>query len=83
MPVEWRLHVLEERLSSVVGDRCKIESVDLQAVPTMERDATLDALLEARGDFPVTLVNGVVACVGDIDMDAIVAAVASCASDTR
>lgn len=69
--------MLEERLNGAVAGSCEIESVDLDDVPTAERDAALDALLDVRGDFPVVFVDGVVACVGDIDVDAIATAVAA------
>lgn len=72
MPVEWRLHVLEERLMNEYGDVFKIEVTDLYGLAPLERSAALDAMVAMQGDFPITLVNGEVACVGDIDTDAIV-----------
>lgn len=74
MPVEWRLHVLEDRLRRDVGGRFSVESVDLYGLTSLEQSAAIDALVETQGAFPVTLVNGVVACVGDIDIDPIVTA---------
>jgi len=71
MPVEWRLHVLEERLKRDFGEVFAIETVDLYDVSPLEQSAAIDAMVETQGDFPITLVNGVVACVDDIDADAI------------
>ena len=75
MPQEWRLHVLEGRLEREFGERCATESVDLYGLTPLEQSAALDALIEAQGEYPIVLVNGVAVCVGDIDADAIVAAV--------
>ena len=71
MPVEWRLHVLEERLKRDFGEVFAIESVNLYGVSPLEQSAAIDAMVTTQGDFPITLVNGVVACVSDIDADAI------------
>ena len=71
MPVEWRLHVLEEKLVREVGKRFVIEPVDLYALDMDEQHVAIDAVMSSRGDFPVVLVDGEVACVGDIDADAI------------
>jgi hypothetical protein len=71
MPVEWRLHVLEERLKRDFGEVFDIETVDLYGVSPLEQSAAIDAMIETQGDFPITLVDGVVACVSDIDADAI------------
>ena len=72
MPVEWRLHVLEDRLTRDFGDVFAIEVADLYGVSPSEQSAALDAIVETQGDFPIVLVERVVACVGDIDADAIV-----------
>jgi len=73
MPVEWRLHVLEERLKCDFGEVFAIEAVDLYGVTPLEQSAAIDAMIDTQGDFPITLVDGVVACVSDIDVDAIAA----------
>ena len=73
MPVEWRLHVLEERLKHDFGKVFTIQAVDLYGVSVDERGAAIDAMVETQGDFPITLVDGVVACVSDIDADVIAA----------
>ena len=41
MPVEWRLHVLEERLRREVGERFRIEPVDLYGLTPMTRSVTI------------------------------------------
>jgi len=71
MPVEWRLHVLEERLKRDFGEVFAIDVVDLYGVTPLEQSAAIDAMIETQGDFPIVLVDGVVACVNDIDADAI------------
>jgi len=76
MSVPWRLHVLEERLKRVLGDRFVIESVDLYGLELDEQHTAIDAVMSSCGDFPVVLVDGEVACVGDIDADAIAAVLA-------
>lgn len=75
MPQEWRLHVLEDRLERDFGERFVTHTVDLYGLSPMEQSATLDAIIETQGEFPVVLVNGVSVCVGDIDAAAIAAAV--------
>jgi len=75
MPQEWRLHVLEDRLEREFGERYATHSVDLYGLSPLEQSAALDALIETQGEFPVVLVNGTSVCVGDIDADAIAAAV--------
>ena len=73
MPIEWRLHVLEERLKHDFGKVFALQTVDLHGVSPGEQSAAIDAMVETQGDFPITLVGGVVACVCDIDADAIAA----------
>ena len=75
MPVEWRLHVLEERLKRDFGEVFAIEVTDLYGVSQAEQSAAIDAMIETQGDFPIVLVNCVAACVSDIDADAIAAEV--------
>lgn len=75
MPVEWRLHVLEEKIRREVGGPFTIERLDLYGLPPLEQHEAIDAIMKAGGDFPVVLVDGTVACIGDIDADAIVRAV--------
>ena len=77
MPVEWRLHVLEEKLKREVGERFVIDSVDLYDLSPTDQHVAITAIITQSGDFPVVLVDGAVACVGDIDSGAIVAAVSS------
>ena len=71
MPVTWRLHVLEERLKRDFGKVFEIETVGLYGVSPLEQSAAIDAMVETQGGFPIVLVDGVVACVSDIDADAI------------
>lgn len=74
MPVEWVLHVLEARLEREFGAGCEVHSVDLHGLTPDESTAALDALVAEQGSFPIVLVNGVAACVGAVDVDAVVAA---------
>ncbi len=56
----------------MISARCSnIETVDLYGVSPLEQSAAIDAMIETQGDFPIVLVGGVVACVSDIDADAI------------
>jgi hypothetical protein len=64
MHVEWRLHVSEERLKRGFGEVFAIEVVDLCGLTPRDQRR-----------LPIVLVNGVAACVGDIDADAIAAEV--------
>lgn len=77
MPVAWRLHVLEERLKRECDASFTVEAVDLHDLSRADQSVALDALIETRGGFPVVLVEGTVACVDDIDTDAIVSCVAA------
>jgi hypothetical protein len=81
LPVPWRLHVLEERLKREVGDLFELESVDLYGLSPVEQHTAIDAIITSCGEFPVVLVDGAVACIGDIDSDAIVTAVAGRLAD--
>lgn len=71
MPVAWRLHVLEERLKREYDVEPTVESVGLYDLSAFDQNATLVALMERGAGLPVVLVNGGVACVGDIDQDAV------------
>lgn len=75
MPVEWRLHVLEERLKREGHEGFEIVVADLGALTEEERHTVLDAMLETNGTLPITLVNGVAVCASEIDLDAISACV--------
>lgn len=75
MPVEWRLHVLEDRLRRDFGESFTTEVTDLYGLVPKEQCAAIDAIIETQGDFPLVLVNGVVACVSEIDADAVSLAV--------
>lgn len=75
MPVEWRLHVLEERLRQSGFDP-DIQTADLYDLSPAEQSVVLDAIIATGEGFPVVLVNGVAACAGDIDI-ALVAATAT------
>lgn len=74
MPVAWRLHVLEGRLKREVGERFVIETADLYGLEMDEQHTAIDAVITSCGEFPVVLVDGAVACVGEIDADAIAVA---------
>jgi hypothetical protein len=76
MPVTWRLHVLEETLVREFGGVFTVESLDLYGLSPLDQHAAIQAIMETGGDFPVVLVDGCVACVGDIETDAIAAAAA-------
>ena len=81
MPVEWRLHVLEERLRQCGFDP-DIQTADLYDLPPAEQSVVLDAIIATGEDFPVVLVAGVAACAGDIDIE-LIAATASGSSVRR
>ena len=63
------------RLASV-GRRDSPEIVlrDIYTLVDIERHAVLDAMLREQAEPPMALVEGVVACVGGYDIDAILAA---------
>ena len=73
MPVEWRLHVLETELTRA-GFKAVIETADLSELGSDEVTTVLDAMVASQQGFPVVLVNGAAACVGDIDAECVVEA---------
>jgi hypothetical protein len=83
MPVDWRLHVLEEKLKREAGERFVINSVDLYALSPADQHVAITAIITQSGDFPVVLVDGAVACIGDIDAEAIVATASERMKDHR
>jgi len=63
----------------VVGERLRREGLtaavmerDLYSLVDAERHAVLDAMIVRQAEPPMVVVNGVVACFGDVDLDAVV-----------
>lgn len=75
MPVQWRLHVLEERLHEMFGDEVAVEVTDLAGLEPSEQQTVIDAMVTTQAGLPITLVNGRVVCTDEIDLDAIVACI--------
>lgn len=73
MPETWRARVIEEHLREV-GIAATVRACDIYALEGEERHAVLDAIVRDGAELPMVLVNGCVACVGDIDLEAMVAA---------
>jgi hypothetical protein len=73
MPATWRVHVLRARLAAEGIDATVIER-DLYSLEGGERATVLDAMIRDGADPPMVLVDGVLACAGDLDVDATVVA---------
>lgn len=73
MPATWRAHVIAERLAAE-GITADVVEYDLYALVDEERHAVLDAMVRDAAELPMVLVEGRVACAGDIDLEAVVAA---------
>ena len=73
MPDSWRVHVIASLLSAD-GIAAEIVLRDIYTLVDIERHAVLDAMLRERAEPPMAIVEGVVACVGGYDIDAILAA---------
>lgn len=71
MPGTWRAHVIEERLRNEGLDAAVTER-DIYSLAGEERHAVLDAMTVQHADLPMVVVNGVVACFGDLDLNAVV-----------
>ena len=63
----------------MVGERLRREGLtaavmerDLYSLVDVERHAVLDAMVVRQADPPMVVVNGVVACFGGIDLNAVV-----------
>lgn len=78
MPPEWRLQVLEARLKSGVEAPVVVMAANLTELEPPTQSAVMD-VLGAGGDFPVVLVRGDVVSVGELDVEAVIAAVTSIA----
>ena len=70
MPSTWRVHVIAERLKQAGIDAFVRES-DVFALEGLERAAASDAMIARGAEPPMVLVEGALACHGDIDLDAI------------
>ena len=68
MPGTWRAHVIAERLKEA-GLAATVFESDVFVLEGDERRAVLDAVVAEHADFPMVLVDGVVACHGGIDLD--------------
>jgi len=73
MPDSWRAHVIASLLFAE-GIPTEVVLRDLYTLVDAERHAVLDAMLREQAEPPMALVEGVVACVGGYDIDAILAA---------
>ena len=73
MPDSWRAHVIVSLLFAE-GIPAEVVLRDLYTLVDAERHAVLDAMLREQAEPPMALVEGVVACVGGYDIDAILAA---------
>lgn len=71
MPGTWRVHVISERMRAE-GILAAVRECDLYALADVERHAVLDVMIAHRADPPMVVVNGVVACFGELDLDAVV-----------
>jgi arsenite methyltransferase len=72
---------LETRLSDRFDPAPRVESVDMYGLLPNEQTAAMDAIVTTQEEFPVVLVNGLAACVGDIDVEAILSAVEAARED--
>ncbi|MBN2848024.1 MAG: hypothetical protein JXP72_06195 [Coriobacteriia bacterium] len=70
MPGTWRAHVIAERLKAA-GIPATVMESDVFVLEGDERRAILDAVVAEHADFPMVLVDGIVACHGGIDVDAV------------
>ena len=73
MPDSWRAHVIASRLEAA-GIPVVVVLRDLYTLADVERHAVLDAMLQKQAEPPMVIVDGVVACGGGYDIDAVLAA---------
>lgn len=71
MPATWRVHVISERLRAE-NITAAVRERDLYALVDVERHAVLDVMIAHHADPPMVVVEGTVACFGDLDLDAVV-----------
>jgi len=71
MPATWRAHVIEERLRAE-GLRAEVTERDVYSLVDVERHAVLDVMIAEHAEPPMVVVDGVVACYGELDLDAVV-----------
>jgi hypothetical protein len=70
MPSTWRVHVIEQRLHGE-GIRATVAECDLYSLAGSVRHAVLDAMIARQAEPPMVVVGEVVACHGDLDLDAV------------
>jgi DNA-directed RNA polymerase subunit H (RpoH/RPB5) len=71
MPSAWRVNAVDERLRRE-GLNASVTERDLYSLVDAERHAVLGAMVVRQAELPMVVVNDVVACFGDIDLDVIV-----------
>ena len=76
MPDSWRAHVIASLLFTE-GIPTEIVLRDLYTLVDAERHAVLDAMLREQAEPPMVIVEGVVACAGGYDIEAVLAAARS------
>lgn len=76
MPPEWRLQVLEARVKSKVEVPVIVRAANLTELEPSTQSAVMD-VLGAGSDFPVVLVGAALVSVGELDVEAVIAAVKS------
>ena len=79
MPIEWFLQVLEARVAQW-SDSANFSVIDLDSLGYDDAGALMREVYSAGEDFPVVLVDGAIACVSGIDLDAVRAALAAAES---
>ena len=73
MPGAWRVRVMNERLRAE-GIEASVLERDLLSLEGGERQVVLDAMVARGANVPMVLLEGVVVCSDEVDLDAIVAA---------
>jgi hypothetical protein len=81
MPWEWRLHVLEKRVTEHVGHHVVVAVEDVYAMEHAHAGEMMSAVFSSGRGFPVVLVGGRIVCDGGIDIPAVLAALGETTSD--
>lgn len=75
-PAETPTETLARRLHEAFGSRAALVETDVYSADGSTRNLALDAIAQTQGDFPVVLVDTTVACLGEIDVERVLDAVA-------
>lgn len=80
MPSTWRVHVITRRLRDE-GIQAAVDEQDVYSLDPERRTTVVTTLIAEQTNFPMVIVDGVIACHGGVDADAVVRALRKGSAD--